>query len=82
MINSQNKYDVLLSFRGVDTRDNFTSHLYFALCQKSSETFIDDQLIRGNEISQSLLYTIEALGTSIIISSERYGFQDGVSMNF
>lgn len=59
LINPQNKYDVLLSFRGVDSRDNFTSHLHFALCQKSIETFIDDQIIRENEISQSLLNTIK-----------------------
>ena len=66
------KYDVFLSFRGEDTRDNFTSHLHYSLCQKSIETFIDDQLIRGVEISQSLLDTIEASTISIIIFSERY----------
>ncbi|KAH9725547.1 Disease resistance-like protein DSC1 [Citrus sinensis] len=67
-----NKHDVFLSFRGEDTRNSFTSHLYSALCQKGIETFIDDQLNRGDEISQSLLDTIEASSISIIIFSEKY----------
>ncbi|ESR35602.1 hypothetical protein CICLE_v10018418mg [Citrus x clementina] len=65
-----NKYDVFLSFRGEDTRDNFTSHLYSALSQKSIQTFIDDQLNRGDEISQSLVYAIETSAISLIIFSE------------
>ncbi|KAH9725889.1 ADP-ribosyl cyclase/cyclic ADP-ribose hydrolase [Citrus sinensis] len=65
-------YDVFLSFRGEDTRDNFTSHLHHALYLKSIKTFIDDQLIRGENISHSLLDTIEASSISIIIFSERY----------
>ena len=67
-----NKYDVFLSFRGEDTRDNFTSHLYSALSQKSIQTFIDDQLNRGDEISQSLVYAIETSAISLIIFSEGY----------
>jgi hypothetical protein len=41
------KYDVFLSFRGEDTRDNFTSHLHAELCRKKIETFIDNRLGRG-----------------------------------
>ncbi|XP_052292555.1 disease resistance protein RUN1-like isoform X4 [Citrus sinensis] len=67
-----NKYDVFLSFSRADTRDSFTSHLHSALCQKSIETFIDDQLIRGDDISESLLDTIASSSISIIIFSERY----------
>ena len=52
---NSNNYDVFLSFIAEDTRENFTSYLYSAFCQKNIETFIDDQLIRGDEISQSLL---------------------------
>ncbi|KAL5843242.1 hypothetical protein ACOSQ4_009200 [Xanthoceras sorbifolium] len=49
------KYDVFLSFRGVDTR-NFTDHLYAALDQKGIYTFRDDErLERGKEISSELL---------------------------
>ncbi|KDO39098.1 hypothetical protein CISIN_1g0137244mg, partial [Citrus sinensis] len=51
-----------------DTRDNFTSHLYSALSQKSIETFIN----RGDEISQSLVDAIEASAISLIIFSEGY----------
>ncbi|KDO38780.1 hypothetical protein CISIN_1g0021252mg, partial [Citrus sinensis] len=69
---NSNKYGVFLSFRGEDTRDNFTSHLYSALCHNNIETFIDNDLKRGDEISQSLLDTIEASAISIIIFSERY----------
>lgn len=50
---NSNKDDVFLRFRAQDTRENSTSHLYSALCQKNIETFIDDQLIRGDEISVS-----------------------------
>ncbi|KAK9205177.1 hypothetical protein WN943_015444 [Citrus x changshan-huyou] len=67
-----NKYDVFLSFRGEETRDSFTSHLYSALCETNIETFIDDQLVRGNEISQSLLDAIEASSISVIVFSEGY----------
>ncbi|XP_031286694.1 TMV resistance protein N-like [Pistacia vera] len=65
-------YDVFLSFRGEDTRYNFTRHLYVALCRKKIETFMDDQLIRGNEISSSLLNTIKASKISVIIFSQNY----------
>ncbi|KAH9726825.1 mitogen-activated protein kinase kinase 9 [Citrus sinensis] len=47
----QSNYDVYLNFRGVDTRNNITSHLYAGLRRKSMKTFIDDQEIgRGEEI--------------------------------
>ncbi|XP_052294828.1 disease resistance protein RPV1-like isoform X3 [Citrus sinensis] len=69
---NNNEHDVFLSFRGEDTRDNFTSHLYSALCQKSIATFIDNDLKRGDEISQSLLDTIEASSISIVIFSKRH----------
>ncbi|KAJ4722981.1 Disease resistance protein (TIR-NBS-LRR class) [Melia azedarach] len=68
----QKKYDIFLSFRGEDTRYSFTSHLYAALCRKHIRTFIDDQLIRGDEISQSLLNAIESSSISIIIFSKAY----------
>ncbi|XP_031250546.1 TMV resistance protein N-like [Pistacia vera] len=66
------KYDVFLSFRGEDTRDGFTSHLNAALCRRNILTFIDDKLERGDEISQSLLNTIESSKISIIIFSKDY----------
>ncbi|KAJ4721618.1 Disease resistance protein (TIR-NBS-LRR class) [Melia azedarach] len=68
----QKKYDVFLSFRGADTRNNFTSHLYSAFSQNNIETFIDDKLIRGDEISQSLLNAIKESEIAVVIFSEGY----------
>ena len=52
------KFDVFLSFRGEDTRLGFTSHLYNSLRQRGINTFIDDNLQRGEEIFASLLQII------------------------
>jgi hypothetical protein len=66
------KYDVFISFRGEDTRDNFTSHLYAALCRKKVLTFVDNNLRRGDEICSSLLKAIEESKLSVIVFSENY----------
>ena len=65
-------YDVFLSFRGEDTRNGFTGHLYKALCDNGMYTFIDDDLQRGEEISEELLKTIERSMISIIVFSKNY----------
>ncbi|XP_050378583.1 TMV resistance protein N-like [Argentina anserina] len=66
-------YDVFLSFRGMDTRNNFTGHLYTYLVQKGINTFIDDEELRkGEEISPVLLKAIEGSKISIVIFSENY----------
>ncbi|KAL5843244.1 hypothetical protein ACOSQ4_009202 [Xanthoceras sorbifolium] len=71
--NSQWKYDVFLSFRGEDTRNNFTDHLYAALDLKGIYTFRDDdRLERGKEISSELLKAIESSRFSIVILSKNY----------
>ena len=69
---SAKKYHVFLSFRGEDTRDNFTSHLDAALHRNKIQTFIDNDLHRGDEISESLLRAIEESTIAIIIFSKRY----------
>ncbi|GAU10003.1 hypothetical protein TSUD_128270 [Trifolium subterraneum] len=70
---SLKKYDVFLSFRGEDTRRNFTSHLYDALSRKKVETFIDNnELDKGDEISPALIKAIEESHASIVIFSENY----------
>ncbi|KAL5845754.1 hypothetical protein ACOSQ3_009278 [Xanthoceras sorbifolium] len=66
------KHEVFLSFRGEDTRHGFTSHLYRALHQKQIETFIDDQLVRGDEILPALLRAIEESRISVVIFSKDY----------
>ena len=66
------KYDVFLSFRGEDTRKNFTSHLHYALNQKKILTFIDNRLVRGDEISSSLLDAIEQSKISVVVFSQDY----------
>ncbi|KAM5552768.1 hypothetical protein ABKV19_025136 [Rosa sericea] len=66
-------YEVFLSFRGEDTRFNFTDHLYTALCQRGIETFRDaDKLRRGEEISAALLKAIEESRVTIIVFSQNY----------
>ncbi|XP_034679823.1 TMV resistance protein N-like isoform X3 [Vitis riparia] len=72
---SQTRYDVFLSFRGEDTRNNFTAHLYHALCQKGINTFIDDdKLERGQVISPALVAAIENSMFSIVVLSKNYAF--------
>ncbi|XP_030970816.1 TMV resistance protein N-like [Quercus lobata] len=67
------KYDVFLSFRGEDTRKNFTDHLYTTLKQKGVNTFRDDKnLERGEPISHELLKAIEKSMFAIVILSKNY----------
>lgn len=68
----QIKYDVFISFRGEDTRDNITSHLHAALVRNEIETFIDNRLERGDEISPALVKAIRESKLSVIVFSENY----------
>ena len=65
-------YDVFLSFRGEDTRYNFTDHLYTHLVQRGIKTFRDDKLKRGEEIQPELLKAIEESRSSIVVFSQNY----------
>ncbi|KAK9995061.1 hypothetical protein SO802_024764 [Lithocarpus litseifolius] len=68
-------YEVFLSFRGEDTRNGFTSHLYTALDQKGIYTFIDDEKIeRGKSISPTLMKAINESRVAIVILSKNYAF--------
>ena len=70
---SSKKYDVFLSFRGEDTRNQFTGHLYHALNQKGIYTFRDDkELKKGKDISPELLKAIEESRFAVVILSEDY----------
>ncbi|KAL6316357.1 hypothetical protein AAG906_017994 [Vitis piasezkii] len=71
--NSKWRYDVFLSFRGEDTRENFTSHLYKALDNANIKTFKDDEELRkGEEIAPELLKAIEESRIAIIVFSKTY----------
>ncbi|XP_034926970.1 TMV resistance protein N-like [Populus alba] len=66
-------YDVFLSFRGEDTRKTFTDHLYDALDDAGIRTFLDDnELPRGEEISEHLLKAIRESKISIVVFSKGY----------
>uniref|UniRef100_A0A2N9F213 TIR domain-containing protein n=1 Tax=Fagus sylvatica TaxID=28930 RepID=A0A2N9F213_FAGSY len=70
---SSSSYDVFLSFRGEDTRYQFTDHLYHALNQKGIYTFRDDdKLQRGESISSELSKAIEESRFAIVIFSREY----------
>ncbi|KAH0745208.1 hypothetical protein KY285_006865 [Solanum tuberosum] len=67
------KYDVFLSFRGVDTRNNFTSHLYEGLKNRGISTFQDDKRLEdGDSISEELMKAIEESQVAVIIFSKNY----------
>ncbi|MED6172638.1 hypothetical protein PIB30_051815, partial [Stylosanthes scabra] len=65
-------YGVFLSFRGEDTRDNFTSHLYAALLDKGIKTYRDDQLDRGGDIWAQLGGAIEDSYISVVVFSQDF----------
>ncbi|KDP36199.1 hypothetical protein JCGZ_08843 [Jatropha curcas] len=66
------KHDVFLSFSGLGTRNNFTSHLYAALRRQGIITFIDNRLDKGEEIEPIILKAIEDSYISVIIFSENF----------
>lgn len=72
LLDPKELYDVFISFRGIDTRDGFTSHLHDAFCINKISTYIDDRLEKGGEISSELLKAIENSRISIVIFSENY----------
>lgn len=67
------KFDVFLSFRGPDTRNGFTDHLYNELHRGGIKTFRDDrQLERGKTISPELERAIEQSRFLVVILSINY----------
>ena len=64
---------MFLSFRGEDTRNSFTDHLYWALDRGNIQIFRDDEeLPREEEISPELLKAIEESRIAIIVFSKTY----------
>ncbi|KAI9119709.1 hypothetical protein K1719_009098 [Acacia pycnantha] len=66
------KHDVFLSFRGEDTRRTFISHLFTALCQRGIRTYIDNELRKGDDISDALTKAIKDSSIAVVIFSEDY----------
>uniref|UniRef100_M0ZR09 NL25 n=1 Tax=Solanum tuberosum TaxID=4113 RepID=M0ZR09_SOLTU len=67
------KYDVFLSFRGVDSRRTFTGHLYEGLKNRGIFTFQDDKrLENGDSIPEELLKAIEESQVALVIFSKNY----------
>ena len=67
------KYDVFLSFRGEDIRNNFMDHLFTTLTEKGINTFKDDEKVeKGKSLSLQLLKAIEELRFAIVILSKDY----------
>ncbi|XP_024961643.1 disease resistance protein RML1A-like [Cynara cardunculus var. scolymus] len=66
-------YDVFLSFRGEDTRNAFTDHLYEALVRAGLRIFRDDdELDRGQELKPNIKKAIKESRASIVVLSENY----------
>ncbi|KAH0775555.1 hypothetical protein KY290_006966 [Solanum tuberosum] len=67
------KYDVFLSFRGDDTWNNFTSHLYKGFKNRGIATFLDDERLEdGDSISEELVQAIEESQVAVIVFSKNY----------
>ncbi|XP_050244407.1 disease resistance protein RPV1-like isoform X3 [Quercus robur] len=67
------EYDVFLSFRGTDTRNNFTDHLYDRLKQEGIFTFRDDEgLEQGTEMNSGLLRAIDESKIAVVVLSKQY----------
>ncbi|KAM5554582.1 putative disease resistance RPP13-like protein 1 [Rosa sericea] len=65
-------YHVFLSFRGEDTRKNFTDHLHTALVNAGFRTFRDDGLEKGKNIKEELENAIRQSQSSVIVFSKDY----------
>ncbi|KAK7247071.1 hypothetical protein RIF29_41947 [Crotalaria pallida] len=67
------KYDVFVSFRGEDTRNNFTDHLFAAFKRKGIVAFRDDTTLeKGKSISVELMQAIQASHVFIVVFSKNY----------
>ncbi|BAT89926.1 TMV resistance protein [Vigna angularis] len=68
-----NNFDVFVSFRGADTRNGFTNHLFAALQRKGVVAFTDDQTIqKGDFLESELLLAIEGSRVFIVVFSKDY----------
>ncbi|XP_057436397.1 heat shock 70 kDa protein 18-like [Lotus japonicus] len=66
------RYQIFISFRGKDTRETFTNHLYDALCKEGFETFKDNEALEGGAPIEKLLEAIEESRFAIVVLSENF----------
>ncbi|OMO75768.1 hypothetical protein COLO4_25892 [Corchorus olitorius] len=67
------KYQVFVTFRGEDTRYNFTSHLLNGLKDRGIHFFFDDRRVEiGDQLSSALLGAIDESKISVIVFSKNY----------
>ncbi|KAM3201441.1 TMV resistance protein N-like [Capsicum annuum] len=67
------KYVVFLSFRGIDTRNTFTCHLYEGLENRGINTFQDDKRIEdGESIPEELPKAIEESQFALVVFSKNF----------
>nr|XP_004295235.2 PREDICTED: probable disease resistance protein At4g27220 isoform X2 [Fragaria vesca subsp. vesca] len=67
------RYDVFLSFRGVDTRKGITIDIYDGLNRRGIKTFMDDPDLKvGDTISRTLIEAIEGSRFAIVVLSQNY----------
>lgn len=67
------KFHVFISFRGEETRNKFTDHLYAAFKQSGLTVFKDDiELQRGEPIAPELLNAIDQSLSSVVVLSPDY----------
>ncbi|CAL5380264.1 unnamed protein product [Camellia sinensis] len=79
---SQYAFHVFISFRGEDTRKNFSDHLYTALVGAGLRTFRDDDEIeRGENIKLELERAIKQARSSVIVMSKDLLLPASASMN-
>ncbi|OIW05975.1 hypothetical protein TanjilG_11662 [Lupinus angustifolius] len=70
---SVHRYDVFVSFRGEDVRNNFVDHLFGALSKNNITIFKDDtKLNKGEAIAPQLLHAIEGSRVLIVVFSKNY----------
>jgi len=66
-------YDVFISFRGEDTRNNFIGHLRRELGRRGIKSFNDDRNMRiGESLPPALSKAIEESKIFIVVFSENY----------
>ncbi|KAL6195136.1 hypothetical protein ACLB2K_030757 [Fragaria x ananassa] len=67
------KYDVFLSFRGVDTGKVITIDIYDELTRRGIKTFMDDPDLKvGDAISRTLIEAIEGSSFAVVVLSQNY----------